>query len=188
MFFVSANHKFCNIQTVLSSGWNLKLSRKVVFSKHLILSLLNLHWNLLTSSYPWTKNRPLKNFEQWSFNLIFDCFSNIRAFGVPISMRKWNKLPIIQGFEGSHDAFNRTTEKVKLVFNLALWLLSFLYYFIVRNFRGKKISRFRDIFARSRNFNIFCQPRNFIPRISKNFLANREIYFHKILTLKTSKF
>ena len=36
-------------------------------------------------------------------------------------MRKRNKLRIIQGFEGSDDAFNRTMstlEKVKSVFNL----------------------------------------------------------------------
>ena len=47
--------------------------------------------------------------------------SKIRAFSVPISMGKRNKLRIIQGFGGSDDAFNRTMstlEKVKLVFHL----------------------------------------------------------------------
>ena len=38
----------------------------------------------------------------------------------------------------------------------------------------QKFSRFRDFFAKSRNLipaniKIFCQPRNFIPRISKTF-------------------
>ena len=48
---------------------------------------------------------------------------------------------------------------------------------IVRNFRAKKISRFHDFFAKSRNLipaniKIFSQPRNFIPRISKVFWPN----------------